>query len=121
MKEIGPGVSEKSFKRVDGRRTDRQTGSDHNSSSRAFSSGELKVKVFLGSSFRELTTKYFSIGDNSNLSHAATKTTHTKLFKPYLFIEPPQLNKFLRKNPHIVLLLFKLRSTMIVYLQIRSE
>ena len=37
----------------------------------------------------ELTTKYFSIGDNSNLSHAATKTTHTKLFKPYLFIEPP--------------------------------
>ena len=38
---------------------------------------------------RELTTKYFSIGDNSNLSHAATKTTHTKSFNPYLFIEPP--------------------------------
>ena len=45
-----------------------------------------------------LPLNIFSIGDNSNLSHAATKTTHTKLFKPYLFIEPPQLNKFLRKN-----------------------
>ena len=37
---------------------------------------------------RELTTKYFSVGDNSNLSHAATETTHTKGFNPY-FIEPP--------------------------------
>ena len=32
--------------------------------------------------------KIFSIGDNSNLLHAPKKTTHTKLFKPYLFIQP---------------------------------
>ena len=51
---------------------------------------------------RELTTKYFSIGDNSNLSNAATKSTHIKLFKPYLLIEPPKLNKFLKKKIHML-------------------
>ena len=41
----GPGVSEKSFKGVYGGMNGRWTASDHNSSSWAFGSGELKIRL----------------------------------------------------------------------------
>ena len=44
LKKFGPGISEKMFKGVNGWTDRRRTGSDHNSSSWAFSSDELKKK-----------------------------------------------------------------------------
>ena len=50
LKKTGSGVSEKLFKGVDGRQ--RTASDDHNSSSEAFCSGELKIYTLLESSHR---------------------------------------------------------------------